>query len=321
MTRILSIDGGGIRGIIPGMVLAKIEELTGKPVAELFDVIAGTSTGGILACGLTAPGAQGKPKHSAADLVNIYLREGQRIFPHQLFQQVTQYFEEKYPANGLEQVLQEHLGESRLSDALTELLITAYDIERRKPKFFRSRDARHDSTKDHPLWMVARATSAAPTYFEPFKLPGVTPDEYEALVDGGVFANHPALCAYVDGSTGPGEVQPEGILVVSLGTGAQNRPLAYDHVKDWGQLQWARPILDVTFQGISATTDYQLEQILGDEHYFRLDTELTIASDDMDLTSPDNLDKLQQQAAKLIEDNKNTLDRICTLLPAPRVTP
>jgi len=169
--------------------------------------------------------------------------------------------------------------------------------------------------------MVARATSAAPTYFEPFKLPGVTPDEYEALVDGGVFANNPALCAYVDGSTGPGEVQPEGILVVSLGTGAQNRPLAYDHVKDWGQLQWARPILDVTFQGISATTDYQLEQILGDEHYFRLDTELTIASDDMDLTSPNNFTKLQEQADKLIEDNKDTLDRICALLPASRVTP
>jgi predicted acylesterase/phospholipase RssA len=317
MIRILSIDGGGIRGLIPATVLAEIEKSTGKPIAQLFDVIAGTSTGGILACGLSVPDTQENPKFSASALVDLYVQKGQRIFPHHLFQRFTQYFEEQYPTSGIEQVLHDYLGESHLSDGVTELLVTAYDIERRKPKFFRSRDAKQDPTRDHPLWMVARATSAAPTYFEPFKLPGVTPEDYEALVDGGVFANNPAMCAYVDGSAGPGQVRPEGVLLVSLGTGAQNRPIMYDRVKDWGQLRWAKPILDVTFQGISATTDYQLEQILGDDHYFRLDTELTIASDDMDLASSENLRKLQLQAAKLIADNAGKLDRICTLLTKP----
>jgi hypothetical protein len=121
--------------------------------------------------------------------------------------------------------------------------------------------------------MIARATSAAPTYFEPFKLSGADSQDYEALIDGGVFANNPAMCAYVDGSTGPGQARPEGVLLVSLGTGSLNRPLMYDQVKDWGQFQWSKPILDVTFQGVSATTDYQLEQILGYDQYFRLDTE------------------------------------------------
>jgi hypothetical protein len=125
------------------------------------------------------------------------------------------------------------------------------------------------------------------------------------------------MCAYVDGSPGPGQVRREEVVLVSLGTGAQNRPLMYDRVKDWGQLQWAQPILDVTFSGISATTDYQLEQILGEDHYFRLDTELTIASDDMDCASPENLRKLQLQADQLIADNANKLNTICTLLTTP----
>jgi patatin-like phospholipase/acyl hydrolase len=317
MTKILAIDGGGIRGIIPARVLAEIEKSTHKPIAQLFDVIAGTSTGGILGCGLSVPDAHGNPKLSTSALVDLYLQEGQRIFPHHLFERVTEYFDEKYPASGIEQVLHEYLGESLLSKSVTELLITAYDLERRKPKFFRTKDAQRDPSKDHPLWMVARATSAAPTYFEPFKLPGSKPDDYEALVDGGVFANNPAMCAYVDDSAGPGQVRREEVVLVSLGTGAQNRPLMYDRVKDWGQLQWAQPILDVTFSGISATTDYQLEQILGEDHYFRLDTELTIASDDMDCASPQNLRKLQLQADQLIADNANKLNTICTLLTTP----
>ena len=314
MTRILSIDGGGIRGIIPAMVLAEIEKSTQKPIIELFDVIAGTSTGGILACGLCVPNAEGAAKFPASELVDLYLHEGRRIFPCHLFERFTEHFEAKYPASGIEQVLHEYLGESRLSNVLTELFVTAYDIERRKPKFFRSRDARQDPAKDHLLWMVARATSAAPTYFEPFKLPRADPGDYEALIDGGVFANNPAMCAYVDGSTGPGQVRPEGVLLVSLGTGSQNRPLMYDRVKDWGQFQWTKPILDVTFQGISATTHYQLEQILGNDHYFRLDAELTLASDDMDCTSVENLRKLQLQAAKLITENAEALNKICALL-------
>jgi uncharacterized protein len=316
MLRILSIDGGGIRGLIPGTVLAAIEKSTQKPIAKLFDVIAGTSTGGILACGLSAPGDGGNPRFSASTLVDMYVQEGARIFPQHIFERITELLGEKYPATGIENVLHKYVGESRLSETVTEILITAYDIERRKPKFFRSRDARDDPTKDHPLWMVARATSAAPTYFEPFKLPGAAPGDHEALVDGGVFANNPAMCAYVDGSVGPGQVRPDDVFVVSLGTGSQNRPIMYDRVKDWGQLQWAKPILNVVFDGVSATTDYQLEQILGDDHYFRLETELTIASDDLDRATPENLRNLQLQADKLIADNEQILDRICARLTA-----
>jgi uncharacterized protein len=78
--RILSIDGGGIRGVIPATILARIELLTGKPICELFDLIAGTSTGGILTLGLTKPGADRTPSHSAAQMIALYEDEGGRIF-------------------------------------------------------------------------------------------------------------------------------------------------------------------------------------------------------------------------------------------------
>jgi len=313
MKRILSIDGGGIRGIIPAMVLAEIEKTTNKPIADLFDLIAGTSTGGILACGLTAPDDHGRPKYTASALLAMYVDHGREIFPHHLFQKITAYVEEKYPASGIERVLRTYVGSTRLSQVITEIFVTAYDIERRKPKFFRSQDAKQDPSLDHPLWMVARSTSAAPTYFEPFKLPG-DGGEYEALVDGGVFANNPAMCAYVDGSAGPGQTRPDEVLLVSLGTGAENRPIEYDSAKDWGQLQWARPVLNVVFDGVSSTTDYQLEQIIGANDYFRFQTELTLASDDMDLVESKNLADLQDQGRKLIKDNAAALARLCARL-------
>jgi predicted acylesterase/phospholipase RssA len=313
MTRILSIDGGGIRGVIPATVLAAIEKTTKRPIADLFDLIAGTSTGGILACGLTAPDGHGKPKYTASDLVAMYVDDGAQIFPHHLFQGITSIIENKYPADGIEKVLRKYVGDARLSEVLTTIFVTAYDIERRKPKFFRSHDAKQDPALDHPLWMVGRATSAAPTYFEPFKLPGAA-GQYEALVDGGVFANNPAMCAYVDGSAGPGQTRPDDLLLVSLGTGSENRPIAFNAAKDWGQLQWARPVLSVVFDGISATTEYQLEQIIGKGDYFRFQTDLTLASDDMDLATPENLADLQEQGQKLIADNQDALALLCARL-------
>ena len=181
MTRILSIDGGGIRGIIPATVLSEIERRTGRHVAELFDVIAGTSTGGILACGLTLPDSAGHPARTAAELVRMYVDEGPRIFPHEFLGRIRSLVDEKYPQKGIESVLQTYMGDAMLSDTLTEIVVTAYDIERRRPFFFRSARARADARYDFPLRMVARSTSAAPTYFEPFLLPAKPPDGHYAL--------------------------------------------------------------------------------------------------------------------------------------------
>ena len=199
MKKVLSIDGGGIRGIIPAMVLAEIERRTGKLTSEVFDLVAGTSTGGILALGLTKPGQGGKAQYSAETLIELYETEGGKIFDlsvwHQL-QSVGGFAEEKYPSKGIEEVAKRYFDDVPLAEALTEVLVTAYEIERRGPWFFKRRHARDQDRKGDNFLMreVARATSAAPTYFEPLQLEW-GPYGERAFIDGGVHSNNPAMCA------------------------------------------------------------------------------------------------------------------------------
>jgi uncharacterized protein len=313
-TKMLSIDGGGIRGIIPATVLDYIERKVERPIAELFDVIAGTSTGGIIALGLTCPGEDGRPKFTAEEVVALYEQNGPKIFPHEIFGRVRQLVDEKYSDAGLEAVLNDELGEARLKDAMTSVIVTAYDIGLRQPVFFRSMRAREQPERyDFPMRDVARATAAAPTYFEPAVLELPAPEPALALIDGGVFATNPGMCAFVDAYAGKARV--DETLLVSLGTGALTRPIPVDDAKGWGLVGWARHILDVVFDGVSDTVDYQLDQILGDS-YYRLQTTLDKANDDMDDASAENMENLKLQAVDLIDSNASKLDEICQLLSA-----
>jgi uncharacterized protein len=320
LIRVLSIDGGGIRGIIPAMVLAEIEKRTKKPVSELFELIAGTSTGGILALGLTKPDDRGRPHYTAEELISLYEREGATIFSrspwHKLYS-LGNLAEEKYPSDGIDKALEDYFGQARLQDALTETLITSYDIERRLPFFFRSRHAKEYRSYDFPMKQVARATSAAPTYFEPAKIESEDSSDYYALVDGGVFANNPAMCAYAEvRNTRPGAGD---FLLVSLGTGELTRSLPYEEVKGWGLALWAQPILSVVFDGVSDTVDYQLRQLVpptsnGTERYYRFQMRLNEGNDDLDDASRTNLRVLRLLAEAIIRDNDKVLDALCDQL-------
>ena len=317
--RILAIDGGGIRGVIPAVVLAALEREAGKPVAELFDLVAGTSTGGILALALTAPGEGGRPRYSAADIIRLYEEEGRRIFHRSFWHRVKaleNLTEEKYPSDGIEDVLNRYFGEARLRDALTELVITSYEIERRFPFFFKSRHARVRPDYDYPMKAVARATSAAPTFFEPCKLDVEGPDDYYALIDGGVYANNPAMCALVEART----TNPEAgeFVVVSLGTGEQTRRLPYEKACGWGVAHWAKPVLEIVLDGVSSTVDYQLRQLLvtggPDRRYFRFQTRLASGSESMDDATAENIRGLKLQGEALARERAEDLRALAALL-------
>ncbi len=318
--KVLSIDGGGIKGIIPATVLAYIEEQTGKPISELFDLIAGTSTGGIIALGLTRPGSDGKPMYTAASGIDLYVKEGPVIFAQRFPRTLPfwQFFEERYPSGPLENRLDTYFGDSRLADALTDVIVTSYDIGARKPHFFKTRHARTQADANYLMRDAAWATSAAPTYFEPAKIDSNADPAYLALIDGGVFAINPAMCAFAEVR----DVDPTAtdVLLVSLGTGENTDPLSYDEVKGWGEASWARPILDVVFDGISDTVDFQLRQLLpgvdGLARYYRFQTRLEGASDAMDDASPKNLEALQQLGNELVASEKTTLDALCAQLTA-----
>jgi uncharacterized protein len=309
---VLSVDGGGIRGVIPAMVLAELEERTGRHTADLFDLIAGTSTGGIIACALTVPGPGGGPRWTANDLVDLYLTEGPRIFHHSIGRQLSSglgLLDEKYDARPLEQALDTFLGDAMISDALTDILVTAYDLEHRKPFFFKTDRAKVVAQHDWPMKAAARATAAAPTYFEPEKL--TADGETFALCDGGVFAANPAMCAYAEARRRHPRAE---IRLVSLGTGQLTRPLHFEDVRGWGLIEWARPLIDVVFDGVSDATQYQLEQLLPVEDYTRFQTELIGASDSLDNANEINLEHLQDLARKLIGEQSADLDRLAAEL-------
>jgi uncharacterized protein len=302
--RVLSIDGGGIRGLIPALVLTELERRAGRRVFELFDLIAGTSTGGILACALCAPDPL-----PAQELVSLYEDEGPAIFNREVFQRIRSgegLFDEKYDAGELDRALERFLADKRLADARPDLIVPAYNMTEPGPYFFKTRKARAEPEKeDFPLSVVARATAAAPTYFEPLEVNGA------ALVDGGVFAVNPAMSAFAEVV----RFQPTAeVLLLSLGTGERTRQRSFDQVKDWGLLEWAKPILDVVFDGMSEAVDYQLRHALEDGRYWRLQIELDLASDDLDDASQGNLKLLRKHAEDLIDRHSGDMDEIASAL-------
>src|SRR5215207_3019423 len=300
--KVLAIDGGGIRGLIPALVLAEIERRTGRRIADMFDLIAGTSTGGILACGLARRGEDGRPLHSAEELAELYVTEGPKIFDRSLVHEVTSVgglIDEKYDDKGLNTALETYLGDARLKEVLTDVLITAYDISDRFAFFFRSSRARTDETYDFSLFETARATSAAPTYFEPIEVTDAAGAHTYPLIDGGIYAVNPAMCAYAE-IVGAGH---ELEVLASLGTGSQTKRYTFDEATGWGAIEWARPLIDMVFDGGADT--------LAKDRYQRFQAELRYASDALDDASEGNLRRLEGDAERLIAERTADIETLC----------
>ncbi len=313
--RVLSIDGGGIRGIIPAVILSELEKATGKPIARLFDLIVGTSSGGVLALGLVIPGEDGKPKYTADDGVRLYMGEGRRIFSRSALHKVRSVWAvegEKYPARGIEAVFSEYYGEARLKEAITPVVVTSYEIERRTPFFFKSEAAKSDEAEyDFPMSQVARATTAAPTFFEPARLTTTSGARTYSLVDAGIFANDPAMCALAEARS---MRLGDDVLIASLGSGESTEPILYQRAAQWGLRQWAQPLFGISFDGTSSTVNYQLRQLLPENRYYRFQAKLNECSDAMDDTSSTNLRALELLGQSIVDENADAFQELCDQL-------
>jgi patatin-like phospholipase/acyl hydrolase len=307
--RILSLDGGGIRGIIPAMLLAELERRAGRRTGEMFDLIAGTSTGGIIAIVLTRRDSSGQLRWTAQQLVDLYEFEGPTIFDRRGV--LHGIVDVKYEAAALEAILARFCGESTLAQSDPEVLIPAYDVVKRDVHFFDSAAAKNDPARDLPARFVARATSAAPTYFEPPLGPRALASEDVVFVDGGLFANNPAMCAFTSAQRGN---LGRDVLLASIGTGSQTRPLPFEEIRHWGAAQWARPILHVVLDGASIAIDQQLASVLGPERYWRFQLELTRARDELDDARPANIALLKQEAEGMISERSADIDRLVAAL-------
>ena len=346
MKKILSIDGGGIRGIIPAMVLAEIEERTGVPTAENFDLIAGTSTGGILALGLSRPDNEGNPQFTAADLANIYRERGEEIFNRNqrevtgLEARIAPVREllarivnvpgiERVPGIGplvapIREVLPhlEGLTDERYSnEGLIGVLRDQFGDTTLGDALTRAMVTTYDMQSRRPIFLrswepidedvpmsdAALATSAAPTFFEPVQL--TIGEQARTLIDGGIFVNTPTVSAYAEAiGIFPDETD---FFVLSLGTGESTQPLDYEDAVNWGKLEWLPELLECMFDGMSDATDDQMERLLG-ENYTRLQGDLKPGNERMDDATPENILALEKLAREIIA--LPVVDEICNRL-------
>jgi predicted acylesterase/phospholipase RssA len=249
--RILSFDGGGIRGLISAKVAEALEqrigERTGNEGARLsdyFHLFAGTSTGGLIALGLTSP-----EKLRASDLASFYTEDGPTIFRRDLrwrLRTLNGLIGPTYPAEPLQAAVEDKLGTEKVSEALRELLITSYDMHTREPFFVKRWRAREPGGRNPAFVDAALATSAAPTYFPSHGLTETLDgdEETHALVDGGVFANNPAVAAIVEALKRSEEDPPltrDDLLAVSIGTGEREVKFDQEQVRRWGKRRWIVP--------------------------------------------------------------------------------
>ncbi len=333
--RILSLDGGGIRGILSGTILTYLEEQIKKKtgnedssIGEYFDLIAGTSTGGILGLVYICPDDNGNYMFSAREALDIYLEKGDEIFDVDFSKKIESLGgirDEKYTATELERTLTAYFGDKKLSDVLKPCLISSYDIHNRKAHFFTSIEAK-SQIYDYYLRDVARATSSAPTYFEPVRIKSLygTP---KTLVDGGVFANNPSLCAYAEARTTeftkalntsekPNFPGAKDMLMISIGTGEILEPYTYKNYKNAGVIKWIKPLIDIMMSGNSETVDYQLRQIYKTlssndcNDYYRIQPRLIDANNAMEDGRQNNLKALHEDGLASVEHYKEALDEI-----------
>ena len=309
--RILSIDGGGIRGIIPAFVLVTLEALTRRRISELFDLIVGTSTGGILALGCVAPGSGGRPAYTARDLLDVYLKHGGDIFGTKVNLGLG-VFEEKYSNAGLSRVLHSYFGAARMNQALVDVAVTAYDLRYREPVVLSNRNGFKAAAMAH----CAQATSAAPTFFEPAEL--WLDAERRFLIDGGVWANNPAHEALAMAEAISLDPASEHTLL-SLGTGTFPEPLDPVDAASWGKAQWLRPLMEIMFDGQDDAAHHRCREAV--PSYLRLQTVRPKGVQPaMDDASQSNLHALVAAGEGLVEEFGAELDTLCTALTAEGVS-
>ena len=258
--RILSLDGGGIRGIFPAAILAELEStyLGGGSVAEYFDLIVGTSTGGILALGLAAD-------MTASELLDLYMIRGKEIFPPELrsMRKALQYIVTGYSRKPLDRILEEVLGGMKLRESQVRLCIPSLDWKYSDVYVFKT--PHHPDYKkdgDEPMAKVAAATSAASTYLKPIE------DGY-TFGDGGVWANNPIMIGLVE-ALSSFKTQRDNIIVLSIGCG--EHPYTINRLQRWlgGKLAWSSIIFAAMhFQSMNSLGQAGL--LIGRDRIIRLD--------------------------------------------------
>ncbi|XP_050231192.1 patatin-like protein 2 [Mercurialis annua] len=352
MVTILSIDGGGVRGIIPSIILAflesELQKLDGEHarIADYFDVVAGTSTGGLVTAMLTCPNQpneKARPLFDAKDIKDFYVHECPNIFPQSSWK-IWRYFVNKYralkgpkyDAKYLHNLVKAKLGNTRLNQTLTNVVIPTFDIRTLQPTIFSNFQVKNTPSINALLADICISTTAAPTYLPPyyFQTKYVTgrPRQFN-LIDGGVAANNPTLVAIgeVTKKLLKQEEKEENkadeklqhyfpikpmdygkFLVISLGTGAPKNEMKYNanQAAKWGIFGWltaksSTPLVEVFTHASDDMTDLHISEVFqalhSEQNYLRIqEHNLSEKASSMDDSSDENLNRLVQIGENLL---------------------
>ncbi|XP_004289234.1 PREDICTED: patatin-like protein 2 [Fragaria vesca subsp. vesca] len=324
MVTVLSIDGGGVRGIIPSTILgfleSKLQDLDGANarIADYFDIIAGTSTGGLVTTMLTAPNKNSRPMYEAKDINNFYFEHCPQIFPQKrrknFFTSMTDAMKQgpKYDGKHLRSMTNGLLGDLTLKQTLTNVVIPTFDIKHLQPVVFTTIDAKENPLKNAKLSDVCVSTSAAPSYLPPHYFE-VKDDQgnirtYD-LVDGGVAANNPTMMAisHINREMLKNNSEPMDatrLQVLSLGTGCAKFAEKYSAVaaSKWSLVNWmfdngSTPLLDIFGDASSDMVDFHVSTLFQSlnvkENYLRIqDDTLSGDASSVDIATETNLKSL-----------------------------
>lgn len=299
---VLAVDGGGIFGLIPSILLNNISEKTYKMIPDMFDLFVGVSTGGLVCSILNLPSENPtrKYKYHTQDLIRFYKGErAEKIFTPKFFKFPLSSV--KYPSKNIDSVLKDVCGDLSIQKLVKSTMFLTYDTVKRQSMFLKS----YDKNSNFKIWEACRATSSAPTFFEPFN------KEPYCLIDGAMVGNNPSIHAYIEAK----KMFPEDeIIVVSIGTGSKTKPYFFKDIKKWSILKWASNLFGIISDGQNDASEYLCGEILGDK-YYRFNFPLPNDLDEMDNVSDPYINRIEEVTKNAIEGRwKDLLDKLVTEL-------
>ena len=334
---VLSIDGGGVRGIVAAVMIDALEGELRKAglkgsFSDCFDVIVGTSTGSIIAAGLAMSNKEGTgPLRTPSELRDLYRKEAINIFPPRvapfipLIRSLRQFFGPLYSPKPMKSILDEFFGDADFISPKRNLMINAYSLEPRDAAFFRGGPL---TPPGDPLCSgsirIADAilgSAAAPTFFPPHQITNPRTGHKQTVIDGGVFVNDPAVSGFSEAL----RLYPEDdIRVISFGTGRIVQPIPFRNSRNWGFLEWINPVgpfrtplLSAIQDGQARAVNFQMKKLIGGR-YQRFDYDLTrgYGTPSLDDSRTSNMKELERGALKMVEEMRPRLNGVATQLIA-----
>ncbi len=322
IVRILVIDGGGIDGIMPLVLLNYLEEKTGKPISDLFDFFTGTSTGSIIVSTLNMPDQHGKPKYTAKEILDLYRTVSKKVLNASWLRRIFTirgYVAPHLSIQTLHQGFTKFLGQATFGQLIKKVAITAYDITDKQLKVFNSWDCDQTITR-YTTADIITVAAATPTYFSPAVLNDYTHHEPSVFVDGMIFANNPSLKAIEEAFT----LYPHAkkFIIVHLGTGGNSIDflhLSGEKIQRWGVLNWIYPMMSILYKSQNTVIKDALINIQNfscstkfEYHYFTKPLAVASPFD----TSPENIQNIEKTAEALLLEKKQDLDAVAAALLA-----